>query len=67
MNKEIICPLDNKPCEKDCPDRYVDQPKGGCFLTTALELGNASIVDLGNGKVGVLFTPGQEGAGHERK
>ena len=33
--KDIICPLDGKPCEKDCPDRYIDHPGGGCFLTTA--------------------------------
>lgn len=37
--KEIICPLDNKPCEQNCPDRYTDTPDGGCFLTTAMELG----------------------------
>lgn len=37
--QEVICPLDNKPCEHDCPDRYVDQPEGGCFITTALEQG----------------------------
>ena len=37
--KDIICPLDGKPCEKDCPDRYIDHPGGGCFLTTAQELG----------------------------
>jgi hypothetical protein len=37
--KDIICHLDNKPCEKDCPDRYVDRPEGGCFITTALEQG----------------------------
>ena len=43
--KDIICPLDGKPCEKDCPDRYIDHPGGGCFLTTAQELG-AKIIDL---------------------
>ena len=42
--KDIICPLDGKPCEKDCPDRYIDHPGGGCFLTTAQELG-AKIID----------------------
>ena len=36
--KQRICPLDGKPCEKDCPDRYKDEPAGGCFLTTAREL-----------------------------
>ncbi len=37
--QQIICPLDNLPCEQECPDRYQDQLEGGCFLTTALELG----------------------------
>ncbi len=27
-----ICPLDGKPCEKSCPDRYKDDPRGGCIL-----------------------------------
>ena len=54
--KDIICPLDGKPCEKDCPDRYIDHPGGGCFLTTAQELG-AKIIDLGGGDVGMMFTP----------
>ena len=36
---QVICPLDNQPCEQDCPDRYKDAPEGGCFLTTAMELG----------------------------
>ena len=43
---QIICPLDNLPCEADCPDRYKDQPEGGCFLTTAQELG-ATVLALG--------------------
>mgnify|MGYP000034293190 CR=1 FL=1 len=54
--EDIICPLDGKPCEKDCPDRYIDHPGGGCFLTTAQELG-AKIIDLGGGDVGMMFTP----------
>lgn len=24
--KQRICPLDGKPCEKKCPDRYKDDP-----------------------------------------
>ncbi len=44
--EQLICPLDGKPCEKDCPDRYIDHPSGGCFLTTAQEMG-AKIIDLG--------------------
>jgi len=42
-NNNIICPLDGKPCESDCPDRYKDRPGGGCFLTTAQELGGQII------------------------
>lgn len=51
-----ICPLDGKPCEPDCPDRYRDEPEGGCILTTAQELG-AKIIDLGGGKAGILISP----------
>ena len=35
----ILCPLDGRPCDPDCPDRYIDQPEGGCILTTTSELG----------------------------
>lgn len=54
--KDIICPLDGKLCEKDCPDRYIDHPGGGCFLTTAQGMG-AKLIDLGGGDVGMMFTP----------
>lgn len=54
--KQIICPLDGKPCEWDCPDRYHDSPEGGCHITTAQEMG-AKILYLGNGNVGLLFRP----------
>ena len=54
--KQVTCPLDGKPCEPDCPDRYHDEPEGGCVLTTAQELG-AKIVNLGDGNVGMLYTP----------
>ena len=27
--QDLICPLDGKPCEEGCPDRYVDHPEGG--------------------------------------
>ncbi len=57
MNEQLICPLDGKPCEADCPDRYKAQPEGGCILTTAQELG-AHIIYLGGGDVGMLYTPG---------
>ena len=54
--KQKICPLDGKPCEADCPDRYHDCPEGGCYLTTAQEQG-AKIVDLGGGDVAIMFIP----------
>lgn len=54
--KKIICPIDNRPCEQNCPDRYIDRTEGGCILTTAQEMG-ASLVDLGGGNVGVVFSP----------
>ena len=54
--QQIICPLDNQPYEQDCPDRYQDQPEGGCFLTTAQELG-ATVLALGGNNVGLLFSP----------
>ena len=54
--KTIICPLDGSPCEKDCPDRYVDRPEGGCVLTTAQELG-AKFLNFGGGNIGMIFTP----------
>lgn len=57
--KQLICPIGKKPCDRDCHDRYPDQPEGGCRLTTAQEMG-AKIVILGNGTVGMLFTPGEE-------
>lgn len=43
------CPLDGKPCEKDCPDRFHDTPDGGCQLTIVQDMG---------GKL--LFVDGQE-------
>lgn len=55
--KQVVCPIDNRPCERDCPDRYIDTPEGGCFLTTAQEFG-AKILDFGGGDVGMLFMPG---------
>lgn len=29
--RQVICPLDGKPCEQDCPDRYIDQPEAAAF------------------------------------
>jgi len=54
--KQVICPLDSRPCERDCPDRYIDKPDGGCFLTTARELG-FQILYLGGGNVGARYVP----------
>lgn len=55
--KQLTCPIDGKICAADCPDRYHDQPEGGCMLTTAQEPG-AQIIDLGGGDVGMMFLPG---------
>ena len=56
MDTIIICPLDGKPCETNCPDRYKDHPGGGCILTTAQELG-AQIINLGGGTSVIAFSP----------
>lgn len=44
-----ICPIDGKPCEKDCPDRFHDTPDGGCLLTLCQDMG-----------IPVLYTDGQD-------
>lgn len=54
---QVICPLDNQPCELDCPDRYKDEPSGGCMLSTAAELGG-EVRYLGGDTVGIIFRPG---------
>lgn len=54
--KQVNCPIDGKPCERDCPDRYIDHPGGGCVLTTAQELG-AELINLGGGDVAILYAP----------
>lgn len=54
--KQLTCPLNGKPCALDCPDRYHDQPEGGCILTTAQEE-SAHIIDFGDGNVGIVFLP----------
>ena len=61
--QDLICPLDGQPCEKDCPDRYIDQPEGGCFLTTAQELG-ASVFNLPGQFAGIMFTPKSQPIGN---
>ncbi len=55
--RQITCPIDGKPCEQDCPDRYIDQPEGGCWLTTAIELGGHIISIDEHGRVACAFTP----------
>lgn len=55
-----ICPIDGKPCEKDCPDRYHDDPRGGCLLTDTLEAGG-KIIDFGGGDYVCVFNPGAIG------
>ena len=54
--EQLICPLDGKTCERDCPDRYGE---GGCLLTTAQELGAKSL-DFGGVNVGMMFLPGDD-------
>lgn len=58
MRKDITCPLDGRPCERDCPDRYADRPEGGCLLTTALEWDH-TLVTLGEKDVAIVF-PAEE-------
>ena len=36
---EVICPVDGRPCDPECPDRFTDRPEGGCVLTMAAEMG----------------------------
>ena len=50
----LQCPIDGQPCAADCPDRYRDQPEGGCWLTTACELGGR-VLTLGDDVVAVVF------------
>lgn len=50
----VQCPVDGRPCALDCPDRRPDRPAGGCFLTTACELGGRPL-HLGDGLVAIVF------------
>lgn len=56
MSEVIICPLDNQPCEYNCPDRYTDRPEGGCLLTTALEQG-CSLIAIHDDNVVIMKQP----------
>lgn len=57
--KETICPIDGRPCDPACPERYHDQ-QGGCWLTTAQEMG-AQLLPLGGDTVAVVYLPDQKG------
>lgn len=54
--KQLICPVDGKPCDPQCPDRYIDREQGGCFLTTAQEL-CFTLMNLGGGNVAAVYAP----------
>lgn len=47
-----ICPLDGKPCKKDCLDRFHDTPDGGCLLTMVQDMGGnvMTVEELGGGQ-----------------
>lgn len=49
-----ICPIDGSPCEKDCPDRFVDTPDGGCTLTLVQDMGGQLLFMDGNDVIAVL-------------
>lgn len=40
----VICPLDGRPCDTACPDRYRDRPEGGCLLTTTVAMSDVTII-----------------------
>ena len=44
----VTCPVDGKPCDPECPDRFHDTPDGGCFLTVAMEHADAVLLLEGN-------------------
>ena len=54
---QLLCPLDGKPCERDCPDRYRDRPEGGCFLTTFLAFPNTRLLAV-SGRAPILTMGG---------
>lgn len=56
--KDILCPLDGRPCDPACPEQYHDQ--SGCWMTTAQKVG-AQVLPLGGDTVAVVYLPGQEG------
>ena len=40
----IVCPIDGKPCDPACPNRYIDQPGGGCVLSTVADMSDTVII-----------------------
>lgn len=52
-----ICPIDGWPCEKNCPDRHIDDPRGGCILTDAIEKGY-EVYNIGGGDFICVRNPG---------
>ena len=42
--QKIRCPIDGKPCDEHCRHRDTDAPEGGCFITTAIEMGTNVLV-----------------------
>ena len=57
--QDTICPIDGKPCDKNCHNLYTDTPSGGCFVTTALEMGiSVFVIDETKGAPnGKLLSP----------
>lgn len=58
--QDYTCPLDGFPCEKDCPDRDHDDPRGGCILCDVSRMGG-KIINFGGGDLAVLLNPGAIG------
>ena len=54
--REVTCPLDGKPCDPECPDRFHDRPEGGCVLTLAQDLG-AAVKPINDEYAVIIFTP----------
>ena len=61
--QDRICPFDGKPCEKTCPDRFIDTPDGGCIATMVLDMGGQVIALNRAGDVAFVFTPDNKAGG----
>lgn len=42
--EQVICPIDGKPCDTACPDRYRDRPEGGCLLAATVAMSDITII-----------------------